>query len=138
MEASYLTVFMMVQAVNHGTGRGLHRIVSQRLPLAGKTGTTNNLRDSWFAGFGDDMTGVVWLGRDDNRPTRLTGATGALRVWGNMVSRQEFRSIDLQPPLGVGSMDNVDLPFAGDCVRFQHLPYVLGFQPRNAVSGRCR
>ena len=137
-EAAFLTGFMMVQAVNRGTGRGLRRIIPEHLPLAGKTGTTNNLRDSWFAGFGDDITGVVWLGRDDNLPTRLTGATGALQVWGNMVKRQDFRSIDLLPPPGVGSLDAVGLPFAGACARFPNIPYVLGFRPRNTVGGSCR
>lgn len=137
-EAAYLTAFMMVQTVNHGTGRGLSRIIPEYLPLAGKTGTTNDMRDSWFAGFGDDITGVVWLGRDDNLPTRLTGASGALRVWGNIVKRQEFSSIDLLPPPGVGSMADVDLPFAGVCVRFPNIPYVLGFRPRDSVTGRCR
>ena len=138
VEAAYLAGFMMVQAVNHGTGRGLRRIVPRQLPLAGKTGTTNDLRDSWFAGFGDDMTGVVWIGRDDNRPTGLTGATGALKVWGNMVSRQDFRSIDLQPPPGIGSLDEVNLPFAGACVKFINMPYARGFRPRNPAAGSCR
>lgn len=136
-EAAYLTGYMMVQAVNYGTGRGLHRIVPEHLPLAGKTGTTNNLRDSWFAGFGDDITGVVWLGRDDNLSTRLTGASGALRVWGNIVKRQGLRSIDLLPPPGVGSLPDADLPFAGACVRFPDIPYILGFKPPNPVGGRC-
>ena len=138
VEAAYLTGFMMVQAVNHGTGRDLYRIAPAQLPLAGKTGTTNDLRDSWFAGFGDDMTGVVWLGRDDNRPTRFTGATGALQLWGNMVNRQGLRSINLLPPPGIGSLDDVKLPFAGACVRFPGLPYVLGHKPRRPASGHCR
>ena len=67
-EAAFLTGYMLVQAVTRGTGRGLNRIVPG-VPLAGKTGTTNGLRDSWFAGFGDDVTGIVWVGRDDNQPT---------------------------------------------------------------------
>ena len=137
-EAVFLTAFMMVQAVERGTGRGLRRIIPEQVPVAGKTGTTNDLRDSWFAGFGDDVTGVVWLGRDDNLPTRFTGAGGALQVWGHMVKRQDFRSIDLLPPPGVGSVQAVGLSFAGACVRFPYIPYVLGFRPQNAFSGSCR
>ena len=137
-EAVFLTAFMMVQAVDRGTGRGLRRIIPEQVPLAGKTGTTNELRDSWFAGFGDDVTGVVWLGRDDNLPTRFTGASGALQVWGHMVKRQDFRSIDLLPPPGVGSVQDVGLSFAGGCVRFPYIPYVLGFRPQNTLSGSCR
>ena len=137
-EAVFLTAFMMEQAVKRGTGRGLRRIIPERLPLAGKTGTTNDLRDSWFAGFGDDITGVVWLGRDDNLPTGFSGATGALQVWGNMVKGQDFRSIDLPPPPGVGSLEAAGLSFAGACVSLPSIPYVLGFRPRNTVSGSCK
>ena len=137
-EAAYLTGFMLTQAVNHGTGRGLRRIVPQRLPLAGKTGTTNELRDSWFAGYGDDITGVVWLGRDDNRPTSFSGASGALQLWGNMVKRQDLGSVDLPPPPDIGFLEDVNLPFAGACVRFRRLPYVLGFRPPHPDTGACR
>ena len=128
-EAAFLTSFMLVQAVNHGTGRGLKRIIPAQLPLAGKTGTTNDLRDSWFAGYGDDVTGVVWLGRDDNQPTRFSGASGALRIWANIVKRQGINSIELLPPPGIGSLDAVKLPFAGACIRFPYIPYVLGARP---------
>ena len=129
-EAAFLTGFMLVQAVSHGTGRGLYRIIPG-VPLAGKTGTTNDLRDSWFAGFGDDVTGVVWLGRDDNQPTRFTGASGALRIWGNIVKQQGIRGIELLPPPGMGSLDGIRIPFAGACTRFSHIPYVLGARPGN-------
>ena len=129
-EAAFLTGFMLVQAVSHGTGRGLHRIIPG-VPLAGKTGTTNDLRDSWFAGFGDDVTGVVWLGRDDNQPTRFTGASGALRIWGNIVKQQGIRGIELLPPPGMGLLDGIRIPFAGACPRFSHIPYVLGARPGN-------
>lgn len=127
-EAAFLTGFMLVQAVSHGTGRGLHRILPG-VPLAGKTGTTNNLRDSWFAGFGDDITGVVWLGRDDNQPAQFTGASGALRIWANIFKQQGSKGIELLPPPGMGSLEGVSLPFAGACVRFSRIPYVLGARP---------
>jgi len=128
-EPAYLSAYLMVQAVNHGTGRNLRRIIPERLPLAGKTGTSNDLRDSWFAGFGDDIVGVVWLGHDDNHPIGLTGASGALRLWGHMVKGQDLRRIELLPPPGVGALEEVKLPFAGACVSFPRLPYILGFKP---------
>ncbi len=128
-EPAYLSAYLMVQAVNRGTGRNLRRIIPERLPLAGKTGTSNDLRDSWFAGFGDDVAGVVWLGHDDNHPIGLTGASGALRLWGNMVKGQDLRRIELLPPPGVGTLEGARLPFAGACVSFPHLPYILGFKP---------
>jgi penicillin-binding protein 1B len=65
--------------------------------LAGKTGTTNDARDSWFAGFSNRLLGVVWLGRDDNAPIRLTGSSGALRVWADIMELQGFRGFKLSP-----------------------------------------
>ncbi len=129
-EATHLVNYALVQAVRHGTGRGLHSIIPDGLPLAGKTGTTNDLRDSWFAGFDDEITGVVWLGRDDNRPTRYTGAGGAMRLWGDIMKQQrQARPVALSPPPGVGALPPLRLPFAGACVRFSDIPYLLSAPP---------
>lgn len=49
--------------------------------LAGKTGTTNSRRDSWFAGYSPDRATLVWVGYDDNSKTRLSGARAALPIW---------------------------------------------------------
>ncbi len=70
------------------TEEGTARYLARRFPgvtLAGKTGTTNEARDSWFAGFTDRLLTVVWLGRDDNQPIGLTGSSGALRVWSDIM-----------------------------------------------------
>jgi penicillin-binding protein 1B len=63
--------------------------------IAAKTGTTNSARDSWFAGFTQRLLSVVWLGRDDNQPINLTGASGALRVWSDIMQQQGFESFRL-------------------------------------------
>ncbi len=55
--------------------------------MAGKTGTTNDLRDSWFAGYGNQLLSVVWLGHDGNQPTTLTGSSGALRLWSRLMAQ---------------------------------------------------
>ena len=83
--AVYAVNTMLQAAVREGTGRSLHSMVPTSLAVAGKTGTSNDLRDSWFAGFTPNRLAVVWMGRDDNRPSRLTGAEGALRVWGDLM-----------------------------------------------------
>ena len=71
-----------LQAVTtSGTASSLQHLLPKGLTVAGKTGTTDNLRDSWFAGFSGTHVAVAWVGRDDNKPTGLTGATGALGVW---------------------------------------------------------
>ncbi|MGA0806829.1 MAG: transglycosylase domain-containing protein, partial [Pseudohongiellaceae bacterium] len=85
-----------------GTARHEAARFAGRLPLAGKTGTTNDLRDSWFAGYGDDLVGVVWLGYDDNRESGLTGATGALKVWADVMSQ-----LDIQPRQALAPPDVV-------------------------------
>lgn len=58
-----------------------------RLGVAGKTGTSDDYRDSWFVGYDANRIAVVWLGYDDNRPSRMTGATGALKVWDAVFAR---------------------------------------------------
>jgi len=89
----YLTTWAMRQVVRQGTARALKKRLPQGLTVAGKTGTTNDQRDSWFAGFSGDKVLVVWVGRDDNGPTKLTGASGALRIWGDIMTAIENRPL---------------------------------------------
>ncbi|MDZ4297997.1 MAG: penicillin-binding protein 1B [Moraxellaceae bacterium] len=87
----YQLHWAMQQVMNEGTGRS----ANARLPsqvLAGKTGTTNDMRDSWFAGAAGNHLAVVWLGRDDNKPIGLSGGAGALPIWTDMMVR-------IQPPV---------------------------------------
>ena len=62
--------------------------------MAGKTGTTNGLRDSWFAGYSEDYLAIVWMGRDDNAKTPMTGSSGALRVWADIMSELGAHSLE--------------------------------------------
>ena len=80
------------------TENGTAEYLAERFPaqtLAGKTGTTNEARDSWFAGFSSRLLTVVWLGRDDNGPINLTGSTGALKVWADIMDLQGFESFKI-------------------------------------------
>lgn len=77
---------------------GTAKYLAQRFDghtLAGKTGTTNDARDSWFAGFTQRELTVVWLGNDDNSPINLTGSSGALRVWADIMQKQGFDAFKL-------------------------------------------
>lgn len=81
---SFLVNHALEEVTQRGTGRALQSLLPGR-KVAGKTGTTNDLRDSWFAGFDGRRVGVVWVGRDDNAPAGLTGSAGAMRVWADMM-----------------------------------------------------
>ncbi len=78
--AAYLVTYSLEGALDRGTGNPV-RLAGIDFPAAGKTGTTDDYRDSWFAGYTPDLVCVVWVGRDSGRTTGLTGASGALRIW---------------------------------------------------------
>ena len=135
---SYLMGQLLAQVVNSGTARSAAKLLGTTLPLAGKTGTTDDLRDSWFAGYGDNVLTVVWVGRDDNQPAGLTGATGALPIWATLMR-------DIAVPLSRAAPDEVqwyavtadgaDLTDA-DCPGAERLPFLakpasLSYRPCN-------
>ena len=79
-ETAFLVTNMMRSVLNEGTAAGA-RAAGFTLDAAGKTGTTNDLRDAWFAGFTPELLTVVWVGFDDNQPVGLSGAQAALPIW---------------------------------------------------------
>lgn len=119
-----------LQAVMHsGTGKAIYEKFDRSLEFAGKTGTTH---DSWFAGFGQDRLAVVWLGFDDNKPIGISGAGGALVLWGDLMksvalqarrksdpSTIAWRWTDLQQGL------RTDL----GCPQAKRIPYLAGSVP---------
>lgn len=93
--AARLVTIALQQAVSSGTGRQLVSDGLGRLKAAGKTGTSNDSRDSWFAGWTGDHLAVVWVGNDQNKPTGLYGATGAMRVWSGIFSRLPSKPLEV-------------------------------------------
>jgi penicillin-binding protein 1B len=91
----------LVQVMERGTGRTVRRQLPDDLVVAGKTGTSDDLRDSWFAGFTNDHLIVTWIGADDNRPIGLTGSTGAAKIWAGVLSSLEANSYTAPPPEGI-------------------------------------
>jgi penicillin-binding protein 1B len=79
-ESTFLVVNILRGVFNEGTAAGA-RAMGFKADAAGKTGTTNDLRDAWFAGFTPDLLCVVWVGYDDNTPVNLSGAKAALPIW---------------------------------------------------------
>jgi penicillin-binding protein 1B len=128
----YLLTRNLVEVTERGTGASLRRWLPDGVAVAGKTGTTNDLRDSWFAGYGADRVAVVWVGRDDNAPIGLSGATGALPVWGDLVQGMSIKGLRAVPPAGVDYhwVDRNGRLAAADCVDVLALPYIAGSQPR--------
>ncbi|WBE26003.1 penicillin-binding protein 1B [Denitrificimonas caeni] len=130
--AIYLTQEAMRRVMTEGTGRSVYNRVPDSTVLAGKTGTSNDLRDSWFAGFGQDLLAVVWMGRDDNGQTPLTGASGALQVWANFMQQAAPRSLNMSPPDNIVTVW-VDaysgLGSAKDCPGAVQMPYIRGSEP---------
>ena len=85
-DAVYQIDQMMEQVMNRGTGRAARAVLPPDLIVAGKSGTSSDLRDSWFAGFSGSHLAVVWVGYDDNGVTGFSGSTGALPVWSKLMA----------------------------------------------------
>ena len=127
--AAHLISVALQQVVSNGTGRQLLGDGLGRLQSAGKTGTSNDGRDSWYAGYTGDHLAVVWMGNDQNEQTGLYGATGAMRVWSGIFSRLPSsplkvsgKGLDWQWVAGDNATD------AG-CPGARQLPFVAGFAP---------
>jgi penicillin-binding protein 1B len=82
----YLLNNTLQSVTQYGTAKHLQALLPQGFTVAGKTGTTDDLRDSWFAGFTGNRVAVVWVGADDNAPTGLTGSSGAMLVWRDIIN----------------------------------------------------
>jgi penicillin-binding protein 1B len=79
-DTTFLVTNMLRSVINEGTGAGA-RAAGFSLDAAGKSGTTNDLRDAWFVGFTPELLTVTWVGYDDNQPLGLSGSTAALPIW---------------------------------------------------------
>lgn len=98
-ETMFLLQHGLQRVMAEGTGSRIRNL--EKGSFAGKTGTTNDLRDSWFAGFSGDRLAVVWLGNDDNRSVSLTGSSGALPVWARLMTALGAQPLQLAEPAGI-------------------------------------
>jgi membrane carboxypeptidase/penicillin-binding protein len=101
-ELAYIMQFMLEQVINHGTGAAA-RTMGFRRPAAGKTGTTNDAKDAWFAGFTPNLLTVVWTGFDQKEVLGLTGAQASLPAWTNYMKAATASrpQMDFTPPPGI-------------------------------------
>ena len=95
---AYILNYGLQQVMRAGTGRSAYATLPSSLGLAGKSGTTNDTRDSWFAGYSGNYATVVWLGLDNNKATGLTGSSGALPVWTNVMKQLRQKPVNLRQP----------------------------------------
>jgi len=130
--ATYIVNTILQEVMHEGTGKAAYSSFPKEYGLVGKTGTTNDAKDSWFAGYTGDYLSVVWVGRDDNKPIGLTGATGALPLWVALMQQISTQAVNLIPP------DNVKLvwvePGSGllthkGCGGGKQYPYISGSEP---------
>lgn len=130
--ATYIVNTILQEVMHSGTGQSAYSSFSRDYGLIGKTGTTNDAKDSWFAGYSGDYLSVVWIGRDDNKPAGLTGATGALQVWTTLMRQISTQPVSLVPPDNI-KMALVD-PYTGlladeSCPGARNYPYIAGSEP---------
>lgn len=137
-DVMHLVQYALQATMREGTGRSAYQSIDDSWQVAGKTGTSNQQRDSWFAGYSGDHLGVVWVGRDDNAPTPLTGATGALRIWTELFGQLSSRSLSPVKPAGVDYhwVNPAEGTRGGaNCVGSELIPFLRGSEPRE--KGPC-
>lgn len=137
-EVMHLLQYALQVVVREGTGKTVYRQLPDSLVLAGKTGTSNGQRDSWFAGFSGDYLNVVWLGRDDNGTTPVTGGTGALKVWSDFMAAAPQSSFLYTKPEGVvyhWVETSSGIRTGSGCPGARKLPFILGSEPER--HSRC-
>jgi len=130
--ATYITNTMLQEVMHQGTGKSAYSTFPYDYGLIGKTGTTNDAKDSWFAGYSGDYLAVVWVGRDDNKPAGLTGSTGALQVWIPLMKQISTQPVVLTPPDNVKTVwvDPANGLLANaECAGARQYPYIAGSEP---------
>ncbi|MFT7174795.1 MAG: penicillin-binding protein 1B [Halioglobus sp.] len=137
LQAMHLLHYAMREVVREGTGRGVYRFLKSDFEVAGKTGTTNENRDSWFAGFSGDLLAVSWIGYDDNESTQLTGSSGALKIWAHFMAAASKQSLSYRMPDGIEThwIDSRtgQLTLEG-CPNARLLPFIVDSQPLGSTQ----
>lgn len=132
VEAARLVGYAMQETVRSGTAAELNGMGLAGLRAAGKTGTSDDKRDSWFAGYTGSHLAVVWLGRDDNSRTTFYGSTGAMRLWAGLFQKlpTEPLSIDFSRNPTMHWVDPVSLALTDkECEGARSLPFIRGHEP---------
>ena len=129
--------YALTQVVEQGTAKALPGLLGSDTTIAGKTGTTNDRRDSWFVGYTRDHVAVSWVGKDDNSPARVTGSNAAMRLWAGLFRQLPFGAVDLRMPDGASWLwvDGESGWLTGrDCERAVQIPFLDGSAPTRSTT----
>ncbi|MDO8826710.1 penicillin-binding protein 1B [Methylophaga sp.] len=136
-KAMYLLQYNLQQVTRSGTARSIYQQLPMNINSAGKTGTSDQQRDSWFAGFTGNRLAVVWLGLDDNSPMPITGSSGALRAWTKFIAQEPLQSFEPAIPEGIVMLwiDPLSGKLAdGLCENATQIPFIAGTQPTETAA----
>jgi len=133
-ENMHLIQYALQAVTREGTGRSVYNRLPAGLNVAGKTGTSNDQRDSWFAGFAGDRMAVVWLGLDNNGKLPFTGSGGALKVWTDLMVKEQphsFMSVQPEDIEYYWIEESTGLLSAEQCEGVRQLPFIKGTAPQD-------
>ena len=138
----YLLNYALQQTMREGTAAAAYQTLPSSLVMAGKTGTTNDLRDAWFAGYTSNLICVIWVGNDDYSDGRLQGAQAAVPIWADFMKRavqlpQYSDTRDFPIPQGVNLIKldkNTNLLADQTCPDDYYAAFLDGTAPTNTCS----
>jgi penicillin-binding protein 1B len=132
-ENMHLIQYALQAVMREGTGRSVYSRLPASMNVAGKTGTSNDQRDSWFAGFAGDRMAVVWLGLDNNGKLPFTGSGGALKAWTELMVKERPQSFMAVQPEGIEYHwveESTGFLSAERCEGVRQLPFIKGTAPQ--------
>lgn len=130
---AYLLDFALQNVMHEGTGKSVKSRFNPNAPIAGKTGTSGDQRDSWFAGYDNNRLAVVWLGNDDNLKLPLTGGTGALPIWADILLFNRSSATQRSTPANIHRVwidQGTGLMSQERCQDAVLLPFIKGSEPK--------
>ena len=133
--------YALTQVIEKGTARALPGLLGSNVTIAGKTGTTNERRDSWFVGYTRDRVAVSWVGKDDNSPAGVTGGNAAMRLWAELFKQLPIKPVNLDMPEGAyWTWVDPELNALSDksCAGAEQLPFIEGTEPRSETPCLAR
>ncbi len=136
-ETVHLIQYAMQEVAREGTARSIYNRLPQALNVAGKTGTSDDQRDSWFAGFAGNRLAVVWLGLDNNAQLPFTGSGGALQAWIDLMQQEKPMPFMAVRPEQIDYQwveDRTGLLSAAYCEGARQIPFIQGTQPQEHAA----